>query len=106
MAQQVAETAEHGLGFAAFLLAHQHHDGAESVEEKVRVQLHLKSAELRGGELLGQLRGMDFELECFALATAGLAVRAEERLESDDDPVAQDASVKIEWQKHPQIFSE
>ena len=56
--EQIAEPRNHGFGLRRPLLLDQHHDGAERVEEEVRLQLHLERAQLRGGQLPCQVGGM------------------------------------------------
>ena len=56
-AQQVAEARQRLLGLLALLLAHQHHDGVQRVEQEVRLQLRLERAEARLRHLGLELRG-------------------------------------------------
>src|SRR5689334_21575010 len=39
--QEIAEASEHLLGLRTPLLAHQHHDGVQGIEQKMRLKLHL-----------------------------------------------------------------
>ncbi len=44
--QQIAQAAEHRFGLLSLPLAHQHHNGAERIEQEVRVHLHFQGAQL------------------------------------------------------------
>jgi len=41
---KIAEAADHFFGLPSLLLAHQHHDGVQSVEQEVRLELPLERA--------------------------------------------------------------
>ena len=59
---------QHLLGLAALLLPHQHHDGVQRVEQKMRLELHLQRAQMRLHELAFELGGAKLEPQCFLFA--------------------------------------
>ena len=67
-------------------LLDEHHDGAQRVEQEVRLQLHLQRAQLRGRQLPRQLRAAHLQLERFALARQGPLAGPQQRLNRHDGP--------------------
>jgi hypothetical protein len=54
--QQLAQQLDHARRCRVVAVAHQHADGVEAVEEKVRIELHAQRTESRLGELCRQSR--------------------------------------------------
>ena len=61
-AEQVAKPGKHLLGLSPALLAHQHHDGVQGIEQEMRLKLHLEGAQLRPHQLGLQFGGVHFAL--------------------------------------------
>ncbi len=94
-AQQVSEPRHHRLGLGRLLLLDEHDDGAERVEEEVRLQLHLQRAQLRRRQLLRELGRLHFQFECLPLADRGVPMRSVDGLERDDRPIPDGAPLNV-----------
>ena len=97
-AKKIAEPPDHRFGLRGLLLLDQDDDGAERVEEKVRLQLHLEGAQLCRGELPRQLGGLHPQLEGFALAKRRVLLRPVDGLERDHGPIPDDTALNAERQ--------
>src|SRR5687768_4186537 len=69
------------------VLLHQDRDGVESVEKKMRMELHLERVELCMGQLRFKLRSADFALAILAIVIEALR-------QADKRPVSQKLEVK------------
>src|SRR5438034_7766906 len=63
------------------------------------LELHLESAQLRGRELLREFGCLHLQLECFPLAKLGLLLRPIHRLQHDNCPIPNDATLDAPREK-------
>ncbi len=75
-------------------------DCAERVEQKVRLQLHLQRAQVRGRQLLRELGRVHLQLKCLPLTSLGVLVRSVHGLERDHRPIPNDAPLDAEREHH------
>ena len=101
-AQQVAQPGEHLLGLRSLLLADQHHDRIERVEQEVRLELHLERAELGLHEPPLKLGGLELQAQRLFLALLIPAVVAQRVLDTQHRPIADDVAVEAEEHQEDQ----
>src|SRR2546423_1832996 len=89
--QQVAQARDQAVGLLD-IPVHERRDGMQSVEQEMRVKLHLEHLQLR-------LRQPRFQLRCQQLSLAILAIVVESMLDAEDHPVGQKAQMELDDEK-------
>src|SRR5262245_47489361 len=93
-AQKIAQPRQHLLRLFALLLANQHHDGIQGVEQKMRLQLHFERAQLRVGQLAFQLCGVEFQAQSLLFAFLIFPVVVQAVLAAQQQEIGHDSLMK------------
>src|SRR5215471_14166216 len=83
-------------------LPNQHYYGVQSIEQKVRVQLHLECIQPRLTQLVLQLRRAQFQARRLTLSLAVTPVIDERVVGTQDQPIHDQVQVKVDWQNSPE----
>ena len=100
--QEIAEKRQHLLRLRSLLLAHQHHDGIECVEQEVWLQLHFQRAELRIHQLRLQFGRVEFQSQCLFRPLLIPVVVVQSVLDCKDGPIRNNILVKTEHREKNQ----
>src|SRR5215471_14797215 len=82
-------------------LPNQHYYGVQSIEQKVRAQLHLECIQPRLTQLVLQLRRAQFQARRLTLSLAVTPVIDERVVGAHDQPIHDQVQVKVDWQNGP-----